>query len=326
MLCKWPGNKSLFLFMLFDTHTHLNFKAFEESYREVIQESLARGVLLTNVGSQYETSLRAVEIAREFADDPVFATVGLHPVHVGTGKNAQEFDVDEVRARHGTPIEGSSSAIHEFEYEKYKALGQDSKVIAIGECGIDYFRLPHEENDRREVVEKQGEVFKAHIRLASELKKPLMIHCRPSKDDPRDAYRKMIEILSSFVGDVQRGGRPAFADVPLRGVVHCFIGDIETARGFLKLGFSISFTGIITFKVGARRGTPLLADVVREVPMERILIETDAPYLAPEPFRGKTNYPYYVEYVARKIAEIKGVSYEEVAKVTTQNAKKLFGV
>ncbi len=280
--------------MLFDTHTHLNFKAFEESYREAIQESLARGVLLTNVGSQYQTSLRAVEIAHEFEHAPVFATVGLHPVHVANGENVQELN-----------------------YEQYKALAQDQKVIAIGECGIDYFRLPSEQSARSEVMKKQEEVFQAHIRLARELHKPLMVHCRPSKENPHDAYSKVIEILSPAVGAFR--GTP-LCDVPLRGVIHCFVGGQETAREFLKLGFFISFTGIITFKNSG------LAPVVLEVPLEKMLIETDAPYLAPEPFRGKTNYPYYVEYVARKIAEIKGLEYEEVAEVTTKNARELFKI
>ena len=294
-------------YRLIDSHTHVQFAAFSEDADIVIRRALDAGVGMILVGSQIDTSRRAVEFANKYPDG-VYAAIGLHPIHLVEG----HWDHQEIGAPRGV-ISGFRSRKEEFNYDAYKALGQDSKVIAIGECGIDYFRLPHEENDRREVVEKQGEVFKAHIRLASELKKPLMIHCR-------DAYADLLEILRSY---------SATYGSKLRGNMHFFAGSWNEAKNFLDLGFTLSFTGVITFppKAGQPRADASeYKEIVEFVPMDKILVETDAPFAAPVPYRGKRNEPAYVEFIARQIAEWKGVSFDKVAVQTHNNAKALFKI
>jgi TatD DNase family protein len=166
------------------------------------------------------------------------------------------------------------------------------------------FRLPEDGNERARALEKQRAVFRDHIRLAQEVKKPLIIHCRPSKNS-LDAYENLLEIV--------KGGQ--------NGVVHCFLGNWEIAEQLLDFGFYISFTGIITFKNADAR----LLEVVKQIPLDRILIETDAPYLTPEPFRGKTRCePLHVELVARQIAEIRSQNVDEVIATTQQNGERLF--
>jgi len=274
---------------MYDTHCHLNFRAFADDYHDVIKHSLEKEMFLNIVGTQYETSLRAVEIAEEFADAPVYASVGLHPSHLEKSHDPEEGNED-MRA---------------WDYEKYKKLGLHPKVVAIGETGIDRFRLSENGNEKERVLKKQREVFEEHIRLALELQKPLIIHCRPSRGT-FDAYEDLISIITRY---------------SLHGVVHCFLGNWQIAEQILRLGLYISFTGIITFK----NANAHLLDVVKKNPLDRILIETDAPYLTPEPFRGKTRCePMNVEYVARKIAEIKELPIEKIIQKTAENAKKLF--
>ena len=279
--------------MLIDTHCHLNFSAFAEDGEEVIKRTLAKNIWLINVGSQYSTSKRAVEIASQYREG-VYAAVGLHPVHLF------ETYVDEVEV----PFQ---SRVEDFDYDKYKELAQSEKVVAIGECGLDYFHLP-KEIDEKEVKNKQKEVFIKHIQLAQKLKKPLILHCRGSIDDHLDAYIDMLAILKQSQNKA-------------RGVVHCFAGDQALAKEFLLIGIKVSFTGVVTFKNAKQ-----LQETVKSVPLESMMVETDAPYIAPEPFRGKRNEPAYVEYIAKKIAEIKGVDFSEVQKVTNTNAKELFNL
>ena len=172
---------------------------------------------------------------------------------------------------------------------------QNPKIIGIGETGLDYYY----DHSPREV---QRRVFAEFIHLARETGLPIVVHERDAAQDVADLLRA-------------EGARK------LRGVIHCFTGDYEAACAYLDLGFYISFTGIITFK-----NANLLREVVRRVPLDRMLVETDSPYLTPVPHRGKRNEPAYVQYVAETIAKIKCVSLEEVARVTTQNVRELFGV
>ena len=174
-------------------------------------------------------------------------------------------------------------------------LMNEEKVVAVGEIGLDYYRTKGEEKQK-----KQREVFKQFINLAYQYQKPLILHCR-------DAHKDAIEILKS-AGDILYGG-----------VAHSFTGTLEEAREYLNLGFHLGFNGIITF---ARQ----YDEVVVHTPLERILLETDAPYLTPEPYRGKRNEPAYVLEVAKKVAELKGISTEEVIEVTTQNTMNLFKI
>ncbi len=259
--------------MLIDTHCHLNFEAFDNDYKEVITHSLNYGMKLINVGSQFETSQKAVQITKEFPRD-VYAAVGLHPIHV----------IDE-----------------EFNYKAYKALAFDEKVVGIGETGLDYYRLyADSDEEERQVKDKQAEIFKEHLNLARELNKPVILHSR-------DAYREMREILK------EQGN--------LKGVVHCYLGNRKLMKEFLDLGLLISFTGIITYTDDQE----LLA-VVKEAPLEKIMIETDSPYLTPPPDRDGRNVPMNVEKVAYKIATIKGIPHEEVIEKTTKTAIEFFGL
>ncbi len=278
--------------MLIDTHTHVNFSAFKDDSQNVLRRCLQNDIWVINVGSQWSTSQRAVEIAEQYQEG-VYAAVGLHPIHL------YEMEVDEDEDIH------FHSRAERFDYDKYKELALNSKVVAIGEMGIDYFHLPKGENPE-EVKRKQKETFLQGIELARELDKPIIVHTRPTKGS-FDAYDDEIKILEQ-VGY-------------FHGVIHSFLGSFEQAQTFLQMGFYLSFNGIVTFKNAKE-----VQEVASKVPLERILLETDAPYLTPVPYRGQRNEPSYVEYVARKIAELKGISFEEVAEITTNNARRLFGI
>lgn len=257
--------------MLFDSHTHVNFKDFDDDRDAVIQRCLDEGIWMVNVGTDVAYSKKAIEIAHAYSEG-VYASVGIHP---HDSEAAVEFSVIE-------------------------ELAKDQRVVAIGETGLDYFRIADDEARARE---NQKELFIKHIELAQRVQKPLIIHCR-------DAHEDLIEILvSSFRFQVSSP----------RGVMHFFTGTQEDARKYLDLGFYLSFSGVLTF-------TRDYDELVRWVPLEKILVETDAPFVAPVPHRGKRNEPSYVQYVAQRIAEIKGLSVEEVAEQTTRNARELFAV
>ncbi|PIS42845.1 MAG: hydrolase TatD [Candidatus Kerfeldbacteria bacterium CG08_land_8_20_14_0_20_40_16] len=278
--------------MLIDTHTHVNFNAFKEDGPDVIDRSLREKIWLINVGSQTTTSKRAVNIAVDFKEG-IYAAVGLHPIHL------HEIKVDESEV-------AFQSRKEEFNPQEYRELALNSKTVAIGETGLDYFHIPKDE-DFDLVKKKQEDIFKQQIALAVELGKPLTIHSRGTEADPNEVYQDIMAILKQFP--------------EAKGVIHCYSGNLETAKQFIEIGFLISFTGIVTFKNA--KETQLVA---KELPLDKILVETDAPYLAPEPYRGKRNEPAYVKYIALKIAELKGISFKEVAKVTTENARKLFNI
>jgi TatD DNase family protein len=188
-----------------------------------------------------------------------------------------------------------------FEKEKFIEFLKNPIVKAIGECGLDYFHL-QDENKKQE----QKNIFQAQIDLAKEFKKPLILHIRDKGDF--SSYQDILDILQE---------KKCFGENI--GVVHFFSANWEIAQKFLDLGFYLSFTGVITF-------THQYDEIIKNTPVERLLVETDSPYVAPEPFRGKRCEPIYVEYVAQRIAEIKEVSLEEVAKQTTENCIKLFNL
>ena len=271
----------------FDIHSHLNLSPLFERKDEIIKILEEKEVGTITVGVDYETSAQAIEIAKEGAN--LFASVGFHPSDAGK----KEFDLD-----------------------KFRELASKDKVVAIGECGLDYFRI---ESSDVETKNLQKEIFIKQIDLSIEKNLPLILHVRPSKekmparpDDPTsgrsggDAYEDVLEILESRVGD------------NIRGDVHFFVGSPEIAQRFLDLGFYLSFTGVITF---ARD----YDEVIRMTPIDRILTETDAPFVTPAPYRGQTCEPWMVEEVVKKIAEIKG-SGQEVARIQIiQNTQALFG-
>ncbi len=266
------------IIMVVDSHAHLNFDEYKNELEDVIRRSFDAGVQIITVGSNYESSKKALEIAEN--QDGIWAVIGCHP-----------DDIDE-----------------NFNLEKYKDLAKSSpKVVGIGEVGLDYFRLPE---GSEKIKLKQKEIFLQFINLAQELDLPLVLHCRGEAKDPYGAYGEMLNILIAESRELKAENN---------GVIHCFGGNLEQARQFLDLGFYIGFTGIVTFKNAKE-----LQAIVKEVPLDRILIETDAPFLAPEPYRGQRNEPSYVKYVCQKIAELKGLSFEEVEKATYNNTQKLF--
>ncbi|MFA6159541.1 MAG: TatD family hydrolase [Parcubacteria group bacterium] len=288
--------------MLIDTHAHLNFSAYKNDADEVIKKTLAGGVFVINVGSQYSTSARAVEYAKKY--DGLYAAVGIHPLHL----QAQKFsyhDPDEIEE---VEIETAGEI---FQKEKYLELAKNPKVVAIGEVGLDYHHFESEDNIE-DLKNKQKEIFLEFIKLANVVEKPIMIHCwgvksRQELDHARtDAYDDLYEILEKN-------------PVEKRGVIHSFVGSYKTAKKFIELGYLIGLNGIVTYGISYDK-------LIREINLKDIVLETDCPYLTPVPKKGERNEPMYVKYVAEKIAEVKEISVEEVEKVTTENAKKLFGI
>ena len=272
--------------MLIDTHAHVNFKDFRNDGDEVVKRALTEGVWMINVGSERDTSRRATEYAARY-ETGVFAAVGLHPAQL------KEQEIED--KTNGETIKFSVPA-EEFSREYYEALAKREKTVAIGEIGLDYYR-------NAAAKELQKEVFWEQLKLANDLGKPVIIHCR-------EAHEDLLSILQSAISDKQ---------LAIKGVIHSFSGSLAQAKKYLDLGFSLGFNGIITF---ARD----YDEIVKNIPFDRILIETDCPYLTPVPLRGKKNEPSYVKYVAQKVAELREVNFEEVAEQTTKNAKKLFQI
>jgi TatD DNase family protein len=230
-------------------------------------------------------SERAISLAEKHPD--IWATIGIHP-------NDNRADT--------------------FDEEIYLSMAKHPRVVAIGECGIEYFRL--EELRKKGVIEnmdreadRQQELFDKHMEIAVSADKPLMIHGRPSEGS-MDAYEDILHILKN--GQAKYGER-------VRGNVHFFVGDTAIAKQFLDLGFTMSFTGVVTF---ARD----YDDVVRYIPLDMIHAETDAPYVAPVPHRGKRNEPAYVREIVARIATIKGMENEDVEKALLHNARRVYGL
>ncbi|MDD5710780.1 MAG: TatD family hydrolase [Candidatus Colwellbacteria bacterium] len=275
---------------LIDAHTHAHFAAYGKESESVIERALGEDIWVVNVGTQRDTSQTAVVLANKY-DEGVYAAVGLHPIH--TDKSFH----DAKELGDGGNTAGFTSRGEEFDYEYYKKLGQDKKVVAIGECGLDYFRLAEGTKGKQKLA------FEQQIMLSGDLNVPLMIHCRDGFDD-------LISIIKNNRGSLKN-------DYP--GINHFFAGTKEHARELLDLGFYFTFGGVITF-------TRDYDDLIRYIGLERIMVETDAPYVAPEPYRGKRNEPAYVKYVAEKMAEILGLGSDEVARKTTENARRVLGI
>ncbi|MDO8499538.1 MAG: TatD family hydrolase [bacterium] len=305
---------------MIDTHCHVQFNAYKDDADAVVKNCTERGIIMNAVGTQIDTSRKAVEFAEKYEN--VYATIGLHPVHLF------ETHVDEEESSFNTRGE-------DFDYEAYKKLGQHPKVIAVGECGLELFHAP-EGIAKSVVLQKQKTIFLLQLKLADELGIPLAIHVR-------DAHDEMIELLRSFVIPTELQGerrnplestrrdsstplRSAQNDKKIRAVIHCYTGDWEHAQKYLDLGLHLGFTGVITFP--ARKTNPEaqanLLKVVEMCPEDRILVETDSPYLAPQSYRGQRAEPWMVAEVVKKIAEIRRQSVEDIAEITTNNAKRLF--
>ena len=275
-----------------DTHAHLNLAAFKEDALDVARKCAEEGVAVINVGTKESTSKKAVELADEANN--CFAIIGLHPIQTVPGMH----DEDEI----GEGGEPFKSRGEEFDADFYRELAKHEKVIGIGECGFDYW---HTEPSSYETQEQN---FIAQIELANELELPLMIHTRgpkPGEESPtgRSVYDDVHDILQRY------------AKVPFN--VHFYAGTTEEAARFFELGGTISFTGVITFAKDYEA-------LVKNAPLDRIHAETDAPYVAPVPHRGKRCEPWMVQEVYKKIAEIRGEDEEKVRLQLLENAQQLY--
>ncbi len=259
-----------------DIHSHLNISPLKDDQKAVIERLQNEGVATITVGVDYETSLESIEFAEK--NDCLWATVGMHP---------------------------TDNTTEEFDSEKYIELAKHPRVVAIGECGLDYFRLPQGEEEIKKIKNKQKELFLKHIEVAQKVNKPLMIHARPSKGT-MDAYQDVLEILKNT------------SNAP-RANFHFFVGNVEIAKQILELGGTMSFDGPITF-------TSEYDEVLRFIPLEFIHAETDAPFAAPTPHRGKTCESWMVKEVVKKIAEVKGLDLEIVRIQLLENAKSFFNL
>ena len=253
--------------MLFDTHAHLDDRAFDDDRQALLENLPGQGLtLVMNPGCSLASSRNAVKLAN--SHDYIYAAVGSHP------------DV--------------ADEVNEAVLEEYRKLCRENKKVkAIGEIGLDY----HYEDIPRELQKK---AFIAQMELAQELDLPVIVH-------EREAHEDGMNIVRSFP--------------TVRGVFHCYSGSAEMARQLVDMGWYIGFTGVLTFK-NARKAV----EVAAAIPLERIVIETDCPYMAPDPFRGKRNDPGKIYRMAEKLAEIRGLTVEEVQRITTENGKRLYRI
>ena len=253
---------------LVDTHVHLDFPDYQPDFSEVLQRAEQNRVkAMISIGISLASSQQVVELAEKYPQ--IWATVGIHP-----------HDVQKLPGNY---------------MEKLKDLSRSPRVVAVGETGLDYFRM-------RSPKAKQQAAFREQIRLARHLSLPLIVHCR-------DAYQDTFKILEEEQAH------------EVGGVLHCFSGDLSFARRALDGGYFISFAGPVTYPKSHR-----LREVVSQVPLNRLLVETDAPFLAPQKFRGKRNEPSMVAYNYRTIAEIKGMLEDELEESCLINIKRLFNI
>lgn len=274
-----------------DIHSHVNFKAFDQDRNEVIERALASDTWVINVGTQIDTSKKAVEMANGYQEG-VYAIIGLHPIHTG----ASYHDEKEL----GEGGKEFTSRGESFDKESYRKLLKDPKVVGIGECGLDYYRCDEAS------IAKQKKDFISQIELANEFNKPLMLHIRNNPEDKKyNAYRDALSLLKEYS--------------KVKGDVHFFAGTLEDAKGFVDFGFTLSFTGVITF-------TKDYDEVIKNTPLDMIMSETDSPYVTPIPYRGKRNEPSYVKEVVKRISEIKNIPELQVREAIIANAKRVFKI
>lgn len=287
---------------LVDTHAHVQFQAFAGEADDLLRRTVAAGTWVNLIGTQSTTSKSAVETAERLGEG-VFASIGLHPNHLAQ----MHFDEDELAVQ---------TRDERFDPDYYAGLARSSKVVAVGECGLDYYHLP-ERPPFAELRQLQHDQFVAQLDFAHEHGLPVVIHCRDGRIP--ETSRAHADVIAILTERFSRGRNPR------RGVMHCYTGDWPTAERYLALGMFISFSGIVTFP--PRRtgeGSAGLQEAARKVPLERLLVETDAPYLAPVPHRGERNEPAHVAHVAAYLAGVRGASVDEIAKETTKNAFSAF--
>ena len=285
--------------MLIDTHAHLNFNTFKEDFDAIIKKCLENDVRMINIGTNFETSKKAVEFAQK-CEKGVFASVGLHPINLDTGLVKMKVDESE-----GENFE------KEFDYERYKELARlrqsfGGRVVAIGEIGLDYYWKPKTTKKKELFKQKQKELFLKELELAKELNLPVIFHCRM-------AHQDLIEVLKLKIKNEK---------LKIEAVMHGFVGTLTQLQEYLKMDLYIGFNGIIFKKI---EGIDF-EENIKNTPLERVLIETDCPYLTPPNFPEERNNPLGVKLVAEKIAKIKNISLEKLAEITTKNARKLFKI
>ena len=272
--------------ILFDSHAHINYESYSDDERALLMARIEASPVACVMDVGFDIDSSRLAIADAAAKPWCYAAVGVHPHYAET---FSEEDLNTLRE-----------------------LLQSPKVVAFGETGLDYYR----DYSPRDM---QREVFRKQLRLALDAGLPIIIHDRESGGD---MFRMLTEEgafseerISAFPPNPETGKPDA------RIIMHCFSGSLEQAVEYIKRGCTISIAGPVTYKNNKKT-----VRVAAGIPLANMLIETDSPYLTPEPFRGKPNEPVYVEYVARKIAELRGISYEEVAEVTLSNAKRVFGI
>ncbi|MFW5853669.1 MAG: TatD family hydrolase [Patescibacteria group bacterium] len=271
---------------IIDIHAHLNFSAYDEDRSAVLTKTKEAGVGVINVGSKLETSQQAVALA-EKEREGMWATVGLHPLHTA-------FSYWDKKELGEGATAGFTTAGEVLDIDLYRQLIKSStKVVAIGEIGLDYGRSLSDK-DRQ----KQFSAFESQLQLAQEMSLPVMLHIR-------GAYEDTLAILKNF------------PDLSIH--THFFVGSDQILKRFLDKGATISFTGVITFSQSYRQ-------VVELVPLDSLMVETDCPYVSPVPYRGQRNEPLYVKTIAEQIATWRGLSYSELAEITTANAFRVFGL
>jgi len=257
--------------LLIDSHAHIDLPEFNKDRDQVLERARQQGVrAVINVGLDAESSRKSLAMAQKY--DDVFVAVGFHPHEAAKMKDG--------------------------DLESLAELTKDSRVVAIGEIGLDFYR-------NLSPRQSQLEVFKAQLDLAVELNLPVVVHCR-------QAHEEVYDILSAWV-------KASPADNSRRGVIHCFSGDIGMARRYIELGFYISLAGSVTYPSAGE-----LVEVARELPLDRLLLETDAPFLAPQAHRGKRNEPAYMVHTAEKVAEVRQAPVEAVAEAAARNTIELF--
>ena len=274
--------------MIIDTHAHLNFDVFDKDRKKVIERCHKNKVWVVNVGINFETSKKAVEVAKKYKG--MFASVGLHPLNLDTGL---------------LKIKNQKEKLEKFfDYQKYEELAKSPKVIAIGEIGLDYYLKPKTKRKREIFKVKQKELIFEELRLAKKLNLPVIFHCRMAHFDLIQFLKENKEVF------------------PKKAVLHSFVGNLEELKEYLNFGYNIGFNGIIFKKIGDID----FKKIIKAVPLEKILVETDTPYLAPPQVKEKRNEPIFVKYIIKRIADIKNLEFKKVAETTFENAKRLFKI
>lgn len=276
--------------MMIDTHAHIQFDAYKTDRDDVVKRCAEKNLILNLVGTQKNTSKKAVEMAEQYTN--MYASIGTHPIHL-----------------HSTHVDEEESSFlsreEDFDEVYYSELVKSPKVIGIGECGLDLFHVPKDKS-REEVLQKQTDVFLQHVDFAQKHNLPLVIHCR-------DAHGQMIDVLKSLKREI-------------RGTVHCYTSNYEHAKQYLDLGLYLGFTGVITFPPKKLDPKPQidLIEVAQKMPLDRIVVETDSPYLAAQAYRGQRAEPWMVEEVVKQIALIRGVGEKEMEDQIFHNTLQLF--